>query len=43
MSDAADLASLFFQWSQAVDDYRDRNAGTLSCDQKVQLKDFASQ
>jgi len=43
MSDASDLASIFFQWSQAVDDFRDNNAATLTSDQKVRLKDLAGQ
>jgi hypothetical protein len=41
MSDAADLASLFLQWSRAVDDYRDSNSGTWTPDQKLRLKDFS--
>jgi signal recognition particle GTPase len=43
MSDASDLATLFFQWSQAVDEFRGNNAPTLTSDQKVRLKDFAGQ
>jgi len=42
MSDAADLSSLYFQWSQAVDDYREKNASTLTSDQKVRLKDLSN-
>jgi hypothetical protein len=43
MSDTTDLASLFFQWSQAVDYYRDKNADSLTPDQNVLLKDLSSQ
>jgi|HubBroStandDraft_1064217.scaffolds.fasta_scaffold196381_1 hypothetical protein len=43
MSDASDLATLFFQWSQAVDEFRGNNAPTLTSDQKVYLKDLAGQ
>jgi hypothetical protein len=43
MSDAADLASLFFQWSLAVDAYRDKNTGTLTPDEKIRLKDLSNQ
>jgi hypothetical protein len=43
MSDASDLASLFFQWSQAVDQYRGDHADTLNSNQKVRLKDLAGQ
>jgi hypothetical protein len=43
MSDASDLATLFFQWSQAVDEFRGNNAATLTSDQKVRLKDLAGQ
>jgi|ERR1700691_4798448 hypothetical protein len=43
MSDASDLATLFFQWSQAVDEFRGNNAPTLTSDQKVRLKDLAGQ
>lgn len=43
MSDASDLASIFFQWSQAVDAFRGDNAATLTSDEKVRLKDLAGQ
>lgn len=43
MPDAADFAKLFFQWSQAVDDYRDQHFDELSPDQRSRMKDFAHQ
>jgi hypothetical protein len=42
MSQSADLASLFFTWSEAVDDYRDENAGTLTLDQELHLKTLSN-
>ncbi len=41
MPDAANLARLFFEWSQALDDYRDEHFDELSSDQQSRLKDFA--
>jgi uncharacterized phage infection (PIP) family protein YhgE len=43
MSDASDLSGIFFEWSQVVDDFRDKNSATLTSDEKVRLKDLAGQ
>jgi len=43
MSDSSDLSSLYFQWSEAVDDFRASNLASLTVDQLVSLKDVANQ